>query len=149
VTPAEADCIFCAIVAGTAPARIVREDERTVAFLDIAPITRGHTLVIPRAHSRDLLDVPADDLAAAALAAQDIGRRAVTALDAAGVNLLQATGAVALQTVFHVHIHVLPRFADDPVELPEQFIKRRAGDPAELDALAARLRDADPGKSGP
>ena len=139
MTAGPGDCVFCAIVAGAAPARVVREDERTVAFLDIAPITRGHTLVVPRAHSRDLLDIPGEDMAAAALAAHDVSRRAVSALGADGVNLLQATGEVALQTVFHFHIHVLPRFRDDDVALPEQFVRRRLGDSAELDAVAARL----------
>lgn len=134
------DCIFCAIVAGASPARVVHEDARTLAFLDIAPITKGHTLVIPKAHSCDLLDIPAEDLAAAAIAAQAVSRAAMTVLGAAGVNLLQATGKAALQTVFHFHIHVLPRFPDDPVGLPEQFVKRTLGDPAALDGIAERLQ---------
>ena len=69
------DCIFCKIVAGELPATIVDEDERTISFMDIAPATRGHALVIPRAHSRDLLSVAGEDLAAVALAAQRLAAR--------------------------------------------------------------------------
>jgi histidine triad (HIT) family protein len=136
-----ADCVFCAIVDGRAPARVVHEDERTLAFLDIAPITRGHTLVIPKRHCRDLLDIRTEDMVAAGLTARDVSRRAVAVLGADGVNLLQATGEAALQTVFHFHIHVLPRFVDDAVALPEQFVKRVLGDPADLDAVANRFRE--------
>ena len=81
------DCIFCKIVAGELPATIVRSDERTLAFMDIAPGTRGHCLVIPRTHAADLTDVSPDDLAACALAAQDLARRALDGLGAEGVNL--------------------------------------------------------------
>jgi len=89
------DCIFCKIVAGELPATIVDEDERTIAFMDINPATRGHALVIPRAHSRDLLDVPADDLAACAAAARRLAARASERLGAAGVNLLNSCGSAA------------------------------------------------------
>src|SRR5271165_5901238 len=99
------DCIFCKIVAGELPATIVDQDERTIAFMDIAPATRGHALVIPREHSPDLLSIPAEDLAATAAAAQRLAARASERLGAQGVNLLNACGAVAWQTVFHFHIH--------------------------------------------
>src|SRR3954462_15942655 len=101
----EPACIFCAIVAGDAPARKVAEDERTLAFLDIFPLTRGHALVIPKRHARDLLEVSADDLAAVAVAAQRMARVSLApepeGMAAEGVNLLQANGAIAFQTVFH------------------------------------------------
>lgn len=112
------DCIFCQILARALPATIVDEDERTVAFMDIAPATRGHALVIPRAHSRDLLSVPAEDLAATVAAAQRLAARAMQRLGADGVNLLNSCGAAAWQSVFHFHIHVIPRYADDPLRLP-------------------------------
>src|SRR5260221_6146241 len=108
------NCIFCMIIAGELPASIVDEDERTVAFMDIAPATRGHALVIPRAHSADLLDVEPEDLAAAANASQRLAGRAKERLGADGVNLLNACGAVAFQTVFHFHIHMIPRYEGDP-----------------------------------
>src|SRR3954453_19668338 len=112
------DCLFCKIIAGEIPSTIVDSDERTVAFMDINPATRGHALVVPRNHSRDLLEIEAEDLAAVALAAQRLAGRAKQALGADGVNLLNSCGAVAWQTVFHFHLHVIPRYADDPMRLP-------------------------------
>ena len=134
---AEADCIFCQIVAGELPAERVGEDERTVSFMDINPATRGHALVIPREHAVDLLDVGEEDLAACSHAAQRLARRAKDALGADGVNLLNACGSAAWQTVFHFHIHVIPRYDDDPLRLP--WIPG-PGDPAEVAAAAADLR---------
>ena len=130
------DCIFCRIVAGELPARIVDEDERTIAFMDIAPATRGHALVIPRAHHRDLLEVGAEDLEAAVLGAQRLARRMRERLGAAGVNLLNSCGAAAWQTVFHFHIHVIPRYEDDPLRLP--WVPS-PGDPDEIAAAAQEL----------
>ena len=112
------DCLFCKIAAGEIPATVVREDERTIAFMDINPATRGHVLVIPRTHARDLWEVGPDDLAACALAAQDLARRARDRLGAEGVNLLNSCGEAAWQTVFHFHVHVIPRYAADPLRLP-------------------------------
>ena len=112
------DCLFCKIVAGEIPATRVREDERTIAFMDINPATRGHVLVIPRAHAADLLEVDPEDLAACALAAQAMAVRVKTQLEADGVNLLNACGPAAWQTVFHFHVHVIPRYAADPLRLP-------------------------------
>lgn len=129
-------CVFCAIVAGRAPARVVREDERTLAFLDINPLTRGHALVVPKAHADDLLDVAVEDLEAVARGAQAVARRAKERLGADGVNLIQATGAAAFQTVFHLHVHVLPRYAGDGIAFP--FV-RAPGRPGDLDELAALL----------
>ena len=87
------DCLFCKIVAGEIPATRVREDERTIAFMDINPATRGHLLVIPRAHAADLLEVGAEDLAACAAAAQELAVRVKTRLGADGVNLMNSCGA--------------------------------------------------------
>jgi histidine triad (HIT) family protein len=111
-------CIFCKIAAGDLPARIVDEDERTIAFMDIAPATRGHALVIPRAHADDLLSIEAEDLAAVALAGRRLAARMEERLDADGVNLINSCGAAAWQTVFHFHVHVIPRYAGDPLRLP-------------------------------
>jgi histidine triad (HIT) family protein len=112
------DCIFCAIASGTAPAELLDSDEHTISFMDINPATRGHALVIPRRHSRDLMDIDPEDLRHTSLAAQRLGRRMGETLDAAGFNLLNASGAAAWQTVFHFHIHVIPRYEDDPLKLP-------------------------------
>ncbi len=133
---AHPDCLFCKIVAGELPARIVDEDERTIAFMDIAPATRGHALVVPRAHAEDLLSVGAEDLAATARAAQRLAGRVKERLGADGVNLLNSCGAAAWQTVFHFHVHVIPRYDEDPLRLPW---KPSAGDPAQIDAAAQEL----------
>jgi histidine triad (HIT) family protein len=134
-----AGCIFCAIVAGDAPARVVHEGPRTLAFLDINPATRGHALVVPKAHATDLLDASPEDLEAVAGVAQRLARAAVDVLGADGVNLLQSTGAAAFQTVFHLHVHVVPRYEGDGIHLP--WIPT-PGDPDEIDAAAATLRSA-------
>jgi histidine triad (HIT) family protein len=115
---ADPDCIFCKIVAGELPARIVAEDERTLAFMDIAPATRGHLLVIPRAHATDLTSVDAEDLSAVMLAAQRLAVRMGERLGADGVNLINSCGSAAWQTVFHFHVHVIPRYEGDPLRLP-------------------------------
>jgi histidine triad (HIT) family protein len=133
----ETDCIFCKIVAGELPATVIHEDERTVAFMDINPATRGHALVVPRRHVRDLLEVGQEDRDATMASAQDLARRAVDRLGAAGVNLLNSCGEGAWQTVFHFHIHVIPRYDGDPLRLP--WVPAE-GDHEEIAAAAAALR---------
>jgi histidine triad (HIT) family protein len=133
---AEPDCIFCKILAGELPATIVDEDERTISFMDIAPATRGHALVIPRAHSADLLSVGEDDLQGVAVASRRLAKRAKDRLGADGVNLVNSCGAVAWQTVFHFHVHVIPRYEGDPLRLP--WVPA-PGDPAEIAAAAQEL----------
>jgi histidine triad (HIT) family protein len=130
------DCIFCKIVAGELPATVVASEERALAFLDINPATRGHTLVIPRAHAQDIHDVGADDLAATISLAQRIAATARERLGADGVTLLQSSGSAAWQTVFHFHIHVIPRYSGDPLRLP--WVPA-PGDPQELAEAAAAL----------
>jgi histidine triad (HIT) family protein len=130
------DCLFCKIVDGELPATVVASDERAIAFMDINPATAGHTLVIPRAHARDIQDVPAEDLAAAVVLAQRVARLARERLGADGVNLMQSSGAAAWQTVFHFHIHVIPRYAGDPLRLP--WVPA-AGDAQEIAAAAEAL----------
>jgi histidine triad (HIT) family protein len=131
------ECIFCRIVSGEIPAAIVDEDERTVAFMDINPATRGHALVVPRRHARDLLEIGREDLEAAVVAAQRLARRMHERLGADGVNLLNARGAAAWQTIFHFHIHVIPRYEGDPLRLPWTPAE---GDPDEIAAAAEALR---------
>jgi histidine triad (HIT) family protein len=133
---ADPNCIFCKILAGEIPARIVDEDELTVAFMDIAPATRGHALVIPRAHAADLASVGERDLQAVALAAQRLAGRMRERLRADGVNLLNSCGAAAWQTVFHFHVHVIPRYEDDPLRLP--WVPS-PGDPEQIEAAAQEL----------
>ena len=110
----EPDCIFCGIVDGELPSTTIAETERAIAFMDINPVTPGHALVIPRAHATDLFDVAEADLAACTALAKEIAGRAKDRLGADGVNLLNCSGEAAWQTVFHIHIHVIPRFKDQP-----------------------------------
>jgi histidine triad (HIT) family protein len=131
------DCIFCKIVAGELPAHIVDEDERTLAFMDISPGTRGHALVIPRVHSRDLWEVELEDLTAVALAAKRLALKQRDRLGADGVNLINSCGAAAWQTVFHFHVHVIPRYVGDALKLP--WVPG-SSEPAELAELAELLR---------
>jgi histidine triad (HIT) family protein len=133
------ECIFCKIVDGELPATLVASDERALAFMDINPATAGHTLVIPRAHAQDIHDVAAEDLVAAVLLAQRVAGLARERLGADGVTLMQASGRAAWQTVFHFHIHVIPRYTGDPLALP--WVPT-AGDPEEIAAAAAALTGA-------
>jgi histidine triad (HIT) family protein len=115
---ADPDCLFCKIIAGEIPSTRIYEDERTVAFMDINPATRGHLLVVPREHTRDLLSVGPEDLAAVAATAQKLAEVVPERLGADGVNLLNSCGRAAWQTVFHFHLHLIPRYAGDPLRLP-------------------------------
>jgi histidine triad (HIT) family protein len=137
---ADPDCLFCRIVAGELPATRVDEDERTIAFMDINPATRGHVLVVPRDHSRDLLAVGDEDLAAVARMGRRIAGRQTERLGADGVNLLNSCGRAAWQTVFHFHLHVIPRYGGDPLRLPWE---PGPGDRAEI-AAAAEALTSDP-----
>src|SRR5579863_57612 len=103
------DCIFCKIVAGQIPAQIIDQDEQTLSFMDIAPATRGHALVIPKLHAADLLEIEPDQLAAVASSAQRLA----------------------------LHVHVIPRYAGDPLKLP--WVPT-AGEMDVIAATAAKLR---------
>jgi histidine triad (HIT) family protein len=131
------DCLFCGIVAGSIPSETIDSDERTLAFMDINPATPGHALVVPRAHSTGLLEIESADLEATTLAAQRLTRRMKEVLGADGINVLNACGAAAWQTVFHFHLHLIPRYEDDPLKLP--WIPE-GGDRDEIAAIAEKLR---------
>lgn len=118
MSDASDSCVFCQIVAGRLPCAKVAEDATTFAFMDIDPGADGHLLVVPKRHSADLMEISADDLTATTLAAQRIARAAMSALGAGGVNLLNCCGPAAWQTVFHFHLHVIPRYKNDPLQLP-------------------------------
>jgi histidine triad (HIT) family protein len=133
------ECLFCGIVAGDVPAQIVDSDDHTVAFMDINPATPGHALVVPRTHSKDLFEISDVDLERTAVAARRLAERMRSALEPDGFNVLNSCGAAAWQTIFHFHLHVVPRYEDDPLELP--WIPS-AGDPDEIAATADRIRSA-------
>ena len=131
--------MFCAIVAGEAPAIRIYEDDDYLAILDIRPFTRGHTLVIPKKHTVDLTDTPAETLADMVTIGQRIAKaaRATELADATNVGIND--GSAAFQSVSHIHLHVLPRFADDGFKLSVRFL---APERADLDATAASIRAA-------
>jgi histidine triad (HIT) family protein len=110
-----AECTFCQIVAGELPADYVFEDDRTVVFMDLNPATEGHMLVVPRVHVENVMAADPDDWLAVARTAKRMAEWVGGALEAGGVDLVQANsdGTVGAQTVFHLHLHVLPRYQDD------------------------------------
>jgi histidine triad (HIT) family protein len=131
-------CIFCAIVVGDLPSHQIAETDRALAIMDINPATRGHALVIPKKHAANLIEIAPDELAACSTLAQDIAGRALDRLGADGVNLVNACGVAAWQTVFHFHIHIVPRYAGrDGLEMP--WIPT-PGDPVEIAEAGALLR---------
>lgn len=134
---ADPDCIFCKIVAGEIPSHKIDEDDKTLAFMDINPWTRGHSLVIPKEHSRNLYDIAEDDLAAMHITAQRVAQRMRDRLACEGVNIVQSSERVAMQTVFHTHVHVIPRYSDDGLRLPAH---PEPAEHEELEGLAEDLR---------
>ena len=131
------NCVFCAIEAGEIPSFKIYEDDRVLAFLDINPFSKGHTLVIPKVHCEGLLDADEDVLAALVLRVKQVAGRLKTALGCDGFNILQNNGEAAGQTVKHIHFHIVPRYGDQPI-----VFESHEGDMAELAALAESLRQA-------
>jgi histidine triad (HIT) family protein len=124
-------------VAGELPSEVVDSDERTVTVMDINPATRGHVVVMPRAHTENLLTVSEEDLAATMAAVRRIVTRMNDTIRPAGFNILNNMGRAAWQSIFHFHVHVIPRYEDDPLQLP--WLPEPA-DPEELASVAAELR---------
>jgi histidine triad (HIT) family protein len=138
----QGECIFCAIVAGDAPASILYEDREILAFMDIRPVTPGHLLVIPKGHATYLADL--NDATGARMFV--VAMRLAAALRAApeirceGVNVFLADGEAAFQEVFHTHLHIFPRFAGDSFRIDADWSARP--ERVELDAIAAMVRTA-------
>ena len=133
------DCIFCAIVAGSAPASIVYDDADLLAFLTIGPVTPGHLLIIPKRHAPFLADL--DEVTGARMFT--VAMRLAQALRASGlrcegINLFLADGEAAFQEVFHTHLHVFPRFAGDLFRIDADWSTTPSR--AELDDIATRIR---------
>jgi histidine triad (HIT) family protein len=135
---AKPDCIFCQIVSGAAPSFPVYEDERTVTFLDLFPVAPGHALVVPRDHYENLYDTPSHVLEAIAATSKRVAAAIRRELVPDGLGIFQLNGAAAGQTVFHYHMHLLPRRMGDPMSLHS----RVRGAPDALETMSARLRSA-------
>jgi histidine triad (HIT) family protein len=134
---AHEDCIFCKVLAGEIPSEGVYEDEHAVAVMDINPWTRGHAVVFPRQHAADVFEIDDAELGHVAVAAKRLAAKMRDTLGCDGVNLLQSNGAAAWQTIFHLHVHVIPRYEDDPLELPT---RPRPAKPEELAEVAQVIR---------
>jgi len=132
-----ADCVFCMIRDGKIPSAKVYDDERTLAFMDINPLTRGHCLVTTRAHAATLYDVEPEDLKAAIATAKKVAGAIRKALNPDGLNMLQANGAAAFQSVPHFHLHLIPRWTGDGKGFDW---KLAPGDREEITGVADRIR---------
>jgi histidine triad (HIT) family protein len=133
------DCVFCKIRDGQIPSTRVYEDDRTLAFMDINPLTEGHCLVVTRAHAATLFEADDADLAAAILAAKRVAHALRRALAPDGLNLCQANGAAAFQSVPHFHLHLVPRWTGDGKGFDWPLVP---GDRARIQAVAERVRAA-------
>lgn len=135
-------CIFCKIISGQIPSAKVYEDDRTFAFLDIAPFEKGHVLVVPKHHAALLTDLPRPELLPFMVAVQTVAGILLERLPCDGFNLVQNNGACATQVVPHVHFHVVPRWNGRPMS----WTPGTYDGPEELDALVRRLTAPTPAR---
>jgi histidine triad (HIT) family protein len=133
------DCVFCKIRDGHIPSVKIYDDERTFAIMDINPLNEGHLLVIPKVHAATLYEIAEDDLGRAAVVAKRIALALRTALRPDGLNVLQANGAAAFQSVPHLHLHLIPRWSGDGKGFDWRLVK---GDPEKVRAAGERIRAA-------
>ena len=134
-----ADCVFCKIRDGEIPAMRVYEDDLTIAIMDINPLTSGHCLVIVKTHAPTIWDAEEADLQAAIVAARKVALGLKTAVKPDGLNMLQANGPAAFQSVPHYHLHLIPRWNDDGKGFDWPLV---SGDRAQIQAIGQRLREA-------
>lgn len=134
------DCIFCKIIKGDIPCARVYEDAEVLAFMDIHPVVKGHTLVIPKTHCDPITHAPVEALARTIAVVQRVARAQYQALHADGVSVSQANGAAAGQEVAHVHFHVIPRFEAD--QLQRRWHPGAYDSADEMRQFADRLRAA-------
>jgi histidine triad (HIT) family protein len=133
------DCIFCKIVGGEIPCFKVYEDEHTLAFMDINPVNPGHCLVVPKVHAPNLFESEDQELALTMATVRKVARAVQKALNPYGLNLLQANGPGAAQSVFHLHIHIIPRERDDDLRMNWGL---KAGNKDEIAKVALKIKDA-------
>lgn len=134
---ANEDCIFCQVLRGEIPGERVYEDDHAIAVMDINPWTRGHAVVFPRRHAANLFEIEDEELEHVAVATKRVATKMRETLDCDGVNLLQSNGAAAWQTIFHLHVHVIPRYEGDPLQLPT---RPQPAAPEELAEVAKVIR---------
>ncbi len=131
-------CIFCKIANKTAQASIVYEDEVVMAFLDIRPLTVGHTLVIPKAHYVDIFDIPDNLLSQVYIATKKISAPVKEATHADGISIIQQNGKAAGQDIFHLHVHIVPRFEGQKLPRFGDLVKVER---AKLDEMASKIKE--------
>ncbi len=134
----KANCVFCDIVRGKAPAALVYEDSSFIAFMDRSPITLGHLLVLPRDHYETVFDMPREEVGPLFTRAVHLATAVRKAMKADGMNIGQNSGRAAQQIVFHVHVHVIPRYLSDSPD--GRWPTRRAASLEELESVAERIR---------
>ncbi|MDK9722840.1 MAG: HIT family protein [Rhodospirillales bacterium] len=133
------DCIFCKIVGGEIPCFKVYEDQHTLAFMDINPVNPGHCLVVPKSHYPNLFETDDQELARTMATVRKVARAVQKALNPYGMNLLQANGPGAAQSVFHLHIHIIPRERDDDLRMNWGL---KSGNKEEIAAIAEKIKEA-------
>ena len=134
---AEFCCIFCKIIDGSIPSTVVYEDADFKAIMDISPAAKGHVLILPKKHCADLLSIDPDVASKALIIASKIANAQKKAFNCDGINLLQNSGEAAWQSVFHLHIHLIPRYKDDKVMVPWEHLSYADG---EAEEYAAKIR---------
>jgi histidine triad (HIT) family protein len=131
------NCIFCKIIDGSIPSTVVYEDADFKAIMDISPAAKGHVLILPKKHCADLLSIDPDVASKALMIASKIANAQKKAFNCDGINLLQNSGEAAWQSVFHLHIHLIPRYKDDKVMVPWEHLSYADG---EAEEYAAKIR---------
>jgi len=131
------NCIFCRIIDGSIPSTSVYEDEDFKAIMDISPAAKGHVLILPKKHCADLLSIDKDVAEKALIVASKIANAQKKAFNCDGINLLQNSGEAAWQSVFHLHIHLIPRFKDDEISVPWTHLEYADG---EAEEYASKIR---------
>ncbi|MCI8307148.1 MAG: HIT family protein [Lachnospiraceae bacterium] len=132
---AQTDCIFCKIISGEIPSRTVYEDDAYKAIMDVSPASRGHVIILPKTHVANIYEIPDDVAAGIMVVAKKIALAVKEAFGCDGVNILQNNEVAAGQTVFHFHVHVIPRYADDTVN-----IKWEQLDDVDIDAACREIK---------
>jgi histidine triad (HIT) family protein len=133
----DASCIFCKIVKKQAPASIIYEDETVIVFLDKRPLNEGHTLVIPKKHYVDIFDIPENQLSQVHKVAKQVSVAVKKATNADGISIIQQNGKAAAQDIFHLHVHVVPRFEGQ--KLP-RFSELKEVERAKLDDISKKIK---------
>ena len=133
------ECIFCKIAGGDIPAATVYEDDHFRVILDVAPAAKGHALILPKNHFSDLWELGEEEASEALKLAAKITAAQKKALNCDGINVLQNNGVAAGQSVFHFHMHLIPRYADDKVEIPWKTLSYAEG---EMEEVCAKIKAA-------